>query len=296
MNTMLKKFTYIIGLCFVIVSVGIASDQVGIIASVKPSDQTSISRAVNTHKAMLALKRKTSDIYWLERNDLDTYHITLDLFKPTQGGQFSVADMTHLETILKNFVTHAKKLNLHKNPRTGKRAYIGSGYELRLFVHFSDGTHEQYTENTINNLLNSRKDVNYANLVLKLGTHMHLSNDWEAFRKYIAGHSRHSSVFQPMRQHKIETHVTIANIYKYDKNKYKVVNGQVTGAKMTSTGKPFSIPFSGLNDLKILVNTFNKTNDNTDWTTLDNLKIRLDRIQITEKKNGQINVLNTIRF
>lgn len=296
MNTMLKKVTYILGLCIFVVSSAISSDQLGIIASVKPSDQRAISIAVNTSTAVSALKQQTSNIYWLARNDLDTYHITLDLFKPTQGGLFSTADMAHLETMLKNFVSHAKNLNRHKNPTTGKRAYVGSGYELRLFVHFADGTHEQYTKKTINNLLTAGKDVNYANLVLKLGTHMHLSHDWEAFQKYIAGHLKHSSVFQPMSHHKIETHITIANIYKYNKNVYKVVNGQITGGKMSLAGKPFTIPFKGVSDLQILVDAFNDTNNNTDWTTLKNRKIRLDRIQVTEKVNGQINVLKTVRF
>ncbi len=270
----------------------IAAD-VGIIASLSPKTQNKISMAVNTEsatKGLIAATANSNNIYWLERKNSSTYHTTLDLIH-NKNGNFTANDYTHIEDILINFGTHAKNLNSANNKgKKGNKFYPANGYELRLFVHYTDGTHAQLMSKNINSLYNSNKDIAYANLVLKLGTHKQLNTDWEWTQKNILTKPGHSQ-FSRCTSHKLETHITIANLFKYTKKQNQIVNGQM----QRKNGKsPINTPFNhnDKSEMKILVKAFKQANSK--FKTLNGIKI--DRFQITQLQNGQLNTIKTVIF
>lgn len=295
MSKISKKIPFLFALALSILyanNAAMAMDQLGIIASLSPEDSEKVSYAVNTQqttKKLKGIQTPQKDIYWLTRLPCNTYHVTVDLLEPTKGGNFSSADANQLETILQNFKTYAPGLKK-------QNYYTANGYELRMFVHFADGTHEQYNAKSVSDLLIANKDVSYANIVLKLGTNGQLRDDWRYVQGNILTKQHHSAVFTRTTPHDLETHITIANLFKYDGSKYQVNGSNIVGGKLTPAGKPYNTPFkcngANGNELSILVDVYNTTNSNTDFS----VNINLDRLQITKKQNGNLNILKEVKF
>jgi len=270
-----------------------ASDSVGIVASISPNKQKTISFAVDTRGATQNLVTQSNQpmsdhYYWLERKDCSSYHATLDLLKKKDGTNFGPQDHHSLEQFMKNFSVHAKALNDPKNKVKGKKAYRANGYELRLFVHYADGSHHQFNAANINSVMNSNQPILYANLVLKLGTHAGLKKDWKFVQnKHIP------NAFARAVNHNLETHITIANIFKYSKAQNKIVNNAV----QRKNGKsPWNEPFDNNNpaEMRMLVDAFNLTNSATDFNKLKGISI--DRLELTGKQNGAISTIKTVKF
>lgn len=274
-----------------------ASDTVGIVASIAPNMQRAISLAVDSRTATQTLidqtnHPKSEHIYWLDRNDSETYHVTLELLSKTDKSQFTSVDLNDVETICKNFNAHARHLNAN-HQKTGKKAYVGNGYELRLFVHYVDGTHEQFKAKNIVNLMKSRKDVAYANIVLKLGTHGGLKKDWSFTRDNILTRPNHAHLTRII-SHELETHITIGSLYKYTKQQNQIVGKSV---QRKNGKKGFSTPFLCAvgYEMQMLVDTFTLINAHINQNALQG--ICLDRLQVTGKdQNGNIGVLREVIF
>lgn len=264
-----------------------ADTQIGIIASLSPATTRTISFNTDTRHATQALKNHTQGsgfIYWLQRLNSDHYHVTLDLLQKADGSQFTPADLTHVETILTNFSRYARELNKQR-----PKAYNASAYELRLFVHYTDGTHEQFTAQNINTLLARGKDVSYANLVLKLGTEGKLRDDWTHLQQNILTKPHHAA-YQRVANHHLETHITIANLFKYSKAQNQIVGKTV----QRNNGRPgWNEPFNQT-DLNVLIDAFNQTHTQVNFNRLQGLK--LDRVQITGKLAGQLVTHKTVKF
>lgn len=273
-----------------------ATDQVGIVASISPNKQTMISKAVDSRTATQNLANQTNhpksqNIYWFARNKSQTYHSTLEILCKKNKTQFSSSDLDSIATICQNFNTHAKYLNDPNNNMNGKKAYRGKGYELRLFVHYTDGSHKQFNARNVTDLLKSTKDVTYAHVVLKLGTHGGLKKDWNFTRQQILPHHTDLTCIS---QHALETHITIGSICKYTKQQNHIVGKQV---KRKNGKKGFNTPFlcNVHYEMQMLVDTFNEINNHMDQNALKN--IFLDRLQVTGKdQTGKISVLREVKF
>ncbi len=270
-----------------------ATDSVGIVASISPNKQKTISFAVDTRSATQNLVTQSNQpmsnhYYWLERKGCDSYHTTLDLLEKKDGSNFGPQDHNSLEQFMKNFSAHAQALNNPKNKVKGKKAYHANGYELRLFVHYADGTHHQFNAANINSVMNSNQPILYANLVLKLGTHVGLKKDWKFVQnKHIP------NAYARAVKHNLETHITIANIFKYSKAQNQIVNN----AMQRKNGKsPWNEAFNNNNpaEMRMLVDTFNLTNNATAFNKLQGISI--DRLQLTGKQNGSIVAIRTVKF
>lgn len=262
---------------------------IGIIACLDPAIQQKLSFGVNTKEATKALKKAGTKnyIYWLDRKDSSTYHITLDTIHKINGN-FNNNDIDLYEEFIGNYINKAFELN--KNAAKSKaKFYDANAYELRLFVHYDDGTTEQFKKTDIRDLLKSNKDISYANLVLKIGTYEQLKNDWEYVQNKIFKGGKFKDFTSTMK-HELETHITIANLYKYGTDINEILNGKM---QRKIGGSPINSPFKhgNKNEMQILVDTFEFANKD-----FKNIHIKIDCLQITQKSNQKIDVIKTFKF
>lgn len=283
---MFKSFIVFSSLFILSASAVQSMDNLGIIADIDPQDQAKISKTISTTSATQLFKQQAgNNIFWLDRPQCNTYHITLDILQ-TAGNAFGQQEVDQLEGILNNYKRFSKKLN--GNGSNGKH-YMGNGYELVLFAH--DGNqHNEFTSKNIQTLTQTMPQVGYANLVLRLGTNGELRDDWLEVRNNILPRPQHAAVFKRANNHEIKTHITIANFFKYEAKDYHINNGKVEDKKNPGK-KIFNTPYKGA-EVNLLVNAFQEVNKG--FQSINGIKI--DRLLISTKNNGTTQTLKTVMF
>lgn len=281
-----------------------ANPTVGIIASLKSSTQEKISKAVKTNAATQKWIQQTNHpqsqfYYWIERKDSESYHTTLDMIRRRDGQDLTPQDENTILALIKDFSADAVYLNqaakafTRQNGNPGK-AYRGNGYELRLFVHYTDGSSGQFNAKNIDSILQSQKDISYANLVLKIGTHGQLRDDWKEIRNdhLCQGQAAYVDYESDALKHDLETHITIARLVKCTKKQHSIIQGKL---KRNNGKNLFSTAFDKNKryEMQMLVDAFKLTNSKVRWADLKN--ISYDRLQITElDKQGNINIIEEL--
>lgn len=210
-----------------------------------PAENTKIHQVIRTKPLTDLLqeenKKHSAETFWFDQKPSKIYHVTLDIFTPpSEQSQFEDSDRQKLGQIVQqDFFTKAKNFKAQKG-------YVAEGYQLMLFVHYTDGTHEHFSHKNIASLLSKGKDVTYANVVLRVGTKGTLRDDWLDFQKTTL--STYKNIFVRKTDHDLNTHVTIGNFLKYAK-RYK-------SSDLKGKTKPVSVPWVG-EDLDLMVAAFN---------------------------------------
>lgn len=220
--------------------------QADISGGAKSNFQPMINKCLDEVDLKLQKKSKKTlhSVYRLERNDPDTYHLTLDSIIRKDGKSLGPQDHLKVVELINSF--KAKSADSSQN-KPGFKSYKGEGFELRLYAHFKEGGVQHYALNPskhvlpIEDLLKTNKTILYCNLVVKHGTAGKLKKDWEEFRKKkLNAHPFYTTKGQFP---KLDTHMTVGNIYKYAGNNTK-------------------LPFENMHDKKTLVAAFRKAASN----------------------------------
>ncbi len=289
-----------------------------VLAHLDPGQSALVSQNIKTTVATKVLRdaqtaAKAPVIYFAHREDDSQYHITLDVYSPHPGMSFSGAEVTMIKDFLDGMQRHGHI----------EFPYKLSVYELRLFVHFetadaAGSNRGQYAikaktaggVRSIDELSAETRDVTYAHLVAKVGSpDGRLRDSWGVVRSDFSKSGLDATfkvgaiALQPL-----ETHISIAQLCKYDGNKYKFDptavgrTRELIVSKKQGHPKVYNMPFlASRNETTILVDYFKAAAQSfTDamrsgFFPSKSIPVTVSELLITSKKpDGTIEVLGHV--
>ncbi len=272
----MNRFTQVLAVAFTLAGVAAHASSEFVQADISPGTVTAITPTINASLGAAIgelRKNKGADTcYFLAPNEASTYHVTLDNIERKDGRKLTTADHVAIVDLIGKFKAKRAEKNDH-----GK-SYKGEGFELRLYVHYADGRVQHYAMKPSEKVKDIRElavyntPISYANLVIKHGTNGALKKDWERFRVKCLDSNR---TYKTKGEYpKLDTHITIGNLYKYtDAALAKKVAGQ----------KAAFMPFSTRHDRDVLISAFSAACDK--FKKLDPINVNRITVKGADKED-----------